>query len=39
MTACAFAYPWLTTIMALAVIEAISAPFRWQRCSEPDEES
>jgi hypothetical protein len=31
MTAWAFAHPWLTTIIALAVIEAIAAPFRWQR--------
>lgn len=26
-----FAHPWLTTIVALALIEAVAAPFRWQR--------
>lgn len=31
MTDWAFAHPILSTLIALAVIEAIAAPFRWQR--------
>lgn len=31
-----FEHPWLTTFIALAVVEAMAAPFRWQRGSSSD---
>jgi hypothetical protein len=31
----AFAHPILTTLIALAAIDAIAAPFRWQRRRRP----